>query len=135
MTTWTCGASNYDGHVQAFYGLCNSQRVEEGGQCGVYGFEDGRVGVESAEVINMVASRELVVTVSDKIVKISGAFRGNRECDFVKIVYGCEGVNGGKTGKGGGKDVHWNRRNEEGESSPAASEMNEKNKRVTGRDS
>ena len=80
----------------------------------MYGFENGRVSVEPAEVINMVASRELVVTISDKIVKISGVFRGNRECDFVKILYGCEGVNAQKTSREGGKDVHWNRRKGQG---------------------
>ena len=57
------------------------------------GFKNARVGVEPAEVIDIVGSRELVVTISDKFVKIGGLFCGERESDVAEVVEVCKGVN------------------------------------------
>jgi hypothetical protein len=62
------------------------------------GFENARVGVEPAEVVDIVGSREVVVTISDKFVKIGGLCRGEREGCVAKVVKGCEDVSESQMG-------------------------------------
>jgi hypothetical protein len=92
VPTWTCSAGDDDGRVKVFYAFAGTGRIVSWGGRVIDGFENARVGVESAEVIDIVGSRELVVTISDKFVKIGGLFRGEREGCVVEIVKGCEDV-------------------------------------------
>ena len=56
------------------------------------GFENACVGVESAEVVDIVGSREVVVTISDKFVEIGGLCRREREGCVTKVIESCNDV-------------------------------------------
>lgn len=57
------------------------------------GFEDARVCVESAKVIDVVCSSEFVVAISDKLVKIGSLFWRKGEGGVVKICESYKNVN------------------------------------------
>ena len=96
MATRTCSAGDDDGFVEAFYRLRDSRGLGSGDGHVVDGFENACVGVESAEVIDIVGFRKLAVTISDKFVKIGSLFWGESKSGATKVVDGCKGVNGRK---------------------------------------
>ena len=61
-------------------------------------------------MINIVGSRELVVTISDKFVKTGDLFWGESDGSPVKVVESCKGVNKESRRKRKRKVAHWNRR-------------------------
>ena len=54
-------------------------------------------------MVDIVGSREVVVTISDKFVKIGGLCRGEREDCVTKVIEGCEDVSESQMGNEKGR--------------------------------